>query len=263
MHRPIAAPRNPDCLVDRWDVVQGLRTRTRTSICPVPGANPAVVLVHGLGVSSRYMVPTAEHIAPDARVFAPDLPGFGRSARPAEAFGVGRLAAFLDAWMDAVGLERAVWLGNSFGCQLIVELALRHPARIERAVLQGITPDVVHRSRPRHVARLAADAFLEPPSLVYVAARDYFRAGVRRCWTTFRYLMEDPIEQKLSRLAAPALVVRGEWDPIVSQEWSERAAALLPDARLAVVPGAAHAVNYSHPSVLAALVRTFAALGQD
>ena len=55
----------------------------------------------------------------------------------------------------------------------------------------------------------------------------------------------------------PVLVIRGEHDRIVPEWWAERVAALLPRARVAAIPEAAHVPNYSHPVQLAALVRRF------
>ena len=64
----------------------------RISEGPVPNGNPAVVLVHGLVVSSRYMVPTAELLAAHYRVYAPDLPGFGKSYKPPRVVNVAELS---------------------------------------------------------------------------------------------------------------------------------------------------------------------------
>ncbi len=55
-----------------------MHARVPTRQIPTPHTDP-VVLVHGLGVSSRYMLPTLALLAPRYRVFAPDLPGFGHS----------------------------------------------------------------------------------------------------------------------------------------------------------------------------------------
>lgn len=122
-----------------WTRVGGLRVHARASGGPAPEERTAVVLVHGLIVSSRYMVPTAERLALHRRVFAPDLPGFGRSERPLEPLDVAALADALSDWMGQVGLERATLVGNSMGCQVIADLAVRHPGRVEQAVLQGPT----------------------------------------------------------------------------------------------------------------------------
>ncbi len=106
-----------------------------------PAGRAPVVLVHGLGVSSRYMRPLARHLATDLRVHAPDLPGFGRSGKPRRVLSIPELADWLAAWMEAAGLRRAALVGNSLGCEILVELVLRHPERVERLVLQGRTPE--------------------------------------------------------------------------------------------------------------------------
>src|SRR3982751_3131372 len=108
-----------------------------------------VILVHGMVISSRYMVPTAERLAPLCDVYAVDLPGYGKSAKPARVLSLAELADALAAWMKAAGLEKAHLVGNSFGCQIIVEFALRHPARVNRIVLQGPTVDPEARSLPK------------------------------------------------------------------------------------------------------------------
>ncbi len=244
-------------LGSRWAVVNGLRMHARVSVDPVPEASPAVVLVHGLVVSSRYMIPTARKLASHHEVYVPDLPGFGRSEKPPSVLDVAGLSDSLAAWMETVGLGSAVLVGNSVGCQVVADLALRHPERVERAVLQGPTMDPGARSTLRQAARLALDGTREPPSLLPIMLLDYLSAGLDRSFATFRYALEDRIEEKLPHLRAPTLVVRGERDPIVPQRWAERAARLLPEGRLVVVPGASHTMNYAAPSELARVVRSF------
>lgn len=65
----------------RWARVDGLWMHYRTAGEVAIATRPAVVLVHGLVVSSRYMVPTLKRLARDYRVYAPDLPGFGESEK--------------------------------------------------------------------------------------------------------------------------------------------------------------------------------------
>ena len=217
-----------------------------------------VVLVHGLVVSSRYMVPTLLRLAAEHKVYAPDLPGFGRSEKPPRALDVPGLARALDGWMEAAGLGSAVFVGNSMGCQVIAELAVRNPARVERAVLQGPTMEPGARNLLRQTARLALDCLREPPALILIEGLDLLAAGPLRSLRTFRHAADDRIEEKLPKLRAPTLVVHGTRDPIVPERWAREVADLLPDGRLVVVPGAAHAVNYNDASELARCVRAFA-----
>ena len=110
------------------------------------------------------MLPIAEHLARDFRVYAPDLPGFGLSDKPDHVLTLRELADALAAWMDAVGLSRAAFVGNSLGNEIMVELALRHLGKVERLVLQGPTPDPGARNAPQQIWRyIATSPFEQPP----------------------------------------------------------------------------------------------------
>src|SRR5438045_2623926 len=101
-------------LESMWTLVNGKRMHARVSLHTSAEA-PNVVLVHGLGVSSRYMVPTAERLARYCSVYAPDLPGFGKSAHPRHVLDIPRMADALDAWMEKVGLGSAAFIRKSLG----------------------------------------------------------------------------------------------------------------------------------------------------
>lgn len=215
------------------------------------------VLVHGLGVSGRYMMPMAHNLAAGHDVFVPDLPGFGRSGRPAHALTLAEEADALAGWMTALGLPRANFLGNSFGCQTIVTLALRHPRLIERAVLVGATLDPDGRSLPSLVWRSLCDVPHERLSLWPIVFHDFLSAGIGRCLQTLRYAQEDPLVEKLRQVPVPVLVTRGQFDPIAPQSWAERMCRLLPDARLAIVPKVGHSAHFTDPETLGRIVRAF------
>ncbi|HEY9844977.1 MAG TPA: alpha/beta hydrolase [Candidatus Caenarcaniphilales bacterium] len=214
-------------------------------------------MVHGLGVSSRHMMPTAELLAPDYQVYAPDLPGYGKSDKPQRLLELPELADALCKWMDEIGIERAVLLGNSFGCQVIVEFAVRHPARIERAVLQGPTVDRYARNFPQQFWRYILDTPNEPPSLGLLYFYDYCVTGLQRLIHNIQISLADPIEQKLPQVSVPTLVVRGKADPLVPQQWAEEVVDLLPEAQLIIIPGAGHAMNYSAPLELVRVTQAF------
>jgi pimeloyl-ACP methyl ester carboxylesterase len=234
--------------------VKDLRMHARVIDNRAQTAAPTVVLVHGLGVSSRYMIPTAERLADIARVYALDLPGFGKSGRTPQALAVPELADYLNVWMEAIGIERAMLVGNSFGAQIIVDLAARYPARVQSAALIAPTIDQNARGFFRQLGRLLLDAPREPLSLLPIVMGDYFTAGLSRTARTLLHALADPIEAKLPHIKTPTLVIRGERDPIVSQQWAEEVARLLPSARMEIIPRVAHAVNYSSPDELRRLL---------
>lgn len=219
---------------------------------------PAVVCVHGLGCSHRYFRPVAELLAPRLTAVAPDLPGFGRTPGPREPLDVRGLSTALAAWLRATGRAGALLLANSAGCQVVVDLAEHAPDVVGPAVLVGPTADPGATTASRQLARLLADVPRERPALLPLLARDYLVCGPRRFLATARALLDDPVEDKLAHLSTPTIVVRGTRDPIAPHEWAERVAAALPDGRLAEVPGAGHALNYSAPHALAEIVLALA-----
>jgi 2-hydroxy-6-oxonona-2,4-dienedioate hydrolase len=207
-------------LREQWTDVDGQRMFARVSTVPPRRAEPPVVLVHGLGVSSRYMVPLAEQLSEFYPVWAPDLPGHGRSSRPQHVLDIRQLAAALHKWMQGIGIERGVLIGNSMGCQVIVELADLAPECISAAVLLGPTMDpsggVVGQVR-----RLFMDQFREPVSLIPLQAFDYLGNGPIRTVMTFRKALRQDMIERAARLVAPTLILRGEHDPIVT-DWFVR-----------------------------------------
>jgi pimeloyl-ACP methyl ester carboxylesterase len=250
---PIRHP-DPSPLGSRWTTVGGLRLHARVSESR-PGARP-LVLVHGFGVSSRYMVPVARRLADDFAVFAPDLPGHGRSDAPPRALRVSELADALLAWMDATGLERPALLGNSLGCQVLIDLAARRPERVGPLVLVGPTVDCRHRSFPAQLARLVLTGPFERPSLLPILLLDYLRM-LPRLVGELRAALDDRPEDKAPQVRAPSLVVRGAHDLLTTPGWVLELAARLRSDAVRAVPGAGHALNFSAPDALAGLVRDF------
>ena len=131
---------------------------------------------------------------------------------------------------------REAWLMDPSG-RVVADFAARYPERADRLVLLGPTMDARARTIPRQFARLMLDIMREPPTNPVNYLRDLWVAGPRRGFGTLRYSLDDRIEEKLPRIQAPTLVVRGGIDPIAPQPWVEELTDLLPLGRLVVVPG--------------------------
>lgn len=237
--------------------VGGLPIYAVVSSAPAPVSRPAVVLVHGLALSGRYLMPTAKLLRNRYRVYVPDLPGFGDSGKPRRTLGVPQLADALAAWMRAVNLPRAHLLGNSFGCQIMGDLAARYPEMVDRLVLQGPTTPPGERTWLQQWIRWKQNSPYNPPAMGEIAKRDYDKCGRLRAVLTFRKSLQDRLEEKLPRVAAPTLVVRGQKDPICRPEWAEQVAAALPDGRLVLIPEVAHTLVFTSPHELVAVSDAF------
>jgi pimeloyl-ACP methyl ester carboxylesterase len=100
------------------------------------GQGSPVLFIHGIG-SSGYMEWrfNLEPAAAAHRVFAPDLPGFGRTDKPRAAYGIPYFTEFIDTYMESRGLRSAAVVAASMGGRVALELALRHPSRVSKLVL--------------------------------------------------------------------------------------------------------------------------------
>jgi pimeloyl-ACP methyl ester carboxylesterase len=100
------------------------------------GRGSPVLFIHGLG-SSGYIEWrfNLEATAERHRVFAPDLPGFGRTEKPRARYGVPYFTRFIDRYMEARGLRSAAIVGASLGGRIALELALDNPRRVNKLVL--------------------------------------------------------------------------------------------------------------------------------
>jgi pimeloyl-ACP methyl ester carboxylesterase len=126
-----------------------------------------------------------------------DLPGFGLSGRPGRVLDVAEHANQLAGWLEAAGLPPVALLGNSFGCQVAVELAVRHPRRVGGLVLVGPTTDPSDHTAIRQVLRWLRDTAREDPLQLPILLGDVRDAGPHRVVGTLAHTLHDPIEDKL------------------------------------------------------------------
>lgn len=227
------------------------------------GRGDPVLLLHGLGVSGRYLMPLAQALGERRRVIIPDLPGWGRSERPERPLGIAGAADVLAELLGRDDGAPVPIVANSYGCQVALMLAERHPELVGPLVLIGPTVDPRYRAWSIHAVRLGLDSVREPPRLWRILIGDYARMGLRPLVATARAALEDRPEERVSRLDTPVLVVRGERDAITTLEWARACASLAARGTFATVENAAHAAHFSHPRAVARLVESFLAEHPD
>ncbi|MFI5936435.1 alpha/beta fold hydrolase [Actinoplanes sp. NPDC051494] len=225
--------------VSRRTTVTGLRIHARVRANPVAGM--PVVLLHGLAVSHRYLMPTAHALADRHPVLVPDLPGFGFSDRPRRAYDVRQHAALVAAWLDTHGLAGICLLGHSFGAEIAAAVARARPELVAALVLACPTADPAARTRLGLIGRGARDLPAEPFWQVPVIARDVWQARPWRVLATVGHSAHNGIEDDLAWVSAPTLVLGGERDPVAPLRWRSRLAQLSGGVSV-TVPGAPHNV---------------------
>ncbi|MFF1632679.1 alpha/beta fold hydrolase [Leifsonia sp. NPDC058248] len=210
-------------------------------------AGPCYLLIHGIGVSSRYFERLAPLLAEHGRVVTIDLPGFGRAPKPPRALTVEDFAEVVSRVIDRLDLGPCVVVGHSMGSQVVTRLAVTHPESVASLALLGPVCDPRDRSATRSGFLLAVDCLGESPRGNLLVLSDYVRCGIRWYLTVLPSMLDYRIEDEVQLVTAPVLVIRGVRDPIARDDWVSLLAHRAPLARAHVVDGARHLVMHSQP----------------
>ncbi len=236
------------------------------------GAGRPLLLLHGFDPVPAG-APFLERLGAHAEIVAPSHPGFGRSSRPDEIDSVYDLVrVYLDV-LDRWPAERVTVLGLSFGGWLAAELATIASRRIERLVLVdavGIkvsgpdTPDIydifnrspqdVHRRRWHDPDRWRPDfdAMSDDELIAHHRNRESL---CRYAWHP--YMHNPKLRPWLGRISAPALVLWGASDGIVSPDYGRAYGASIPGSRFELIEGAGHHPELEQPELLVDRVVAF------
>lgn len=237
--------------------VEGLAFRVIRS--PAPSASRTYVLVHGIGVSHRYLRRLHARLALGGEVVSVDLPGFGCLPRPSDDLDVAAMARGLAALLDRMGLREVVVVGHSMGSQWVIELAAQRPDLVSHVVAMGPVADDRHWTPLAQARALAVDTLGESPAVNWLVFTDYLRCGMRWYSAQLRHMLTYPIEDRARSLTRPLLVLRGQRDPIAGLAWCRRLRDAARDALLVEVPRSRHVVQHRAPRAVAAAIDAFVA----
>ncbi|MGC5615779.1 alpha/beta fold hydrolase [Georgenia sp. Z1491] len=222
----------------------------------VPGdGRVTFVLLHGVGLSSIYLLPLAEDLAEHGEVLLVDLPGFGDVPPPATTLGIAGLAEVVEDVLAAGGVHDPVLVGHSMGAQVAVEMMARQPDALRRAVLVAPPVNAAERRPLTQLWRYLQSAVHETHRLRLLATRSYLTATTRWVADILPEVMGYRIEDRLA-LAGPSArvtILHGEHDRLVPETWAGELAGRVRSCTVALVPGAAHSVVVEdHPAVVRA-----------
>ena len=216
------------------------------------GAQPLVFL-HGAGGHTGWMA-FLEELSPRFAVYAPEHPGFGQSDDPPWLDGVGDLAYFYLDFLKALGLERVHLMGTSLGGWIAAEMAVRDTARLASLTLVGAVgitaqgetiPDIFRMPVEENLRRFYADQERAARRVGDVAKADMRLVAKNQATVTrlaYRPRFYNPdLSKWLHRIDVPTLLIWGAEDGLVPPAFGAAYRALIPGAKLVVLPAAGHA----------------------
>jgi pimeloyl-ACP methyl ester carboxylesterase len=222
------------------------------------GAGPPLVLLHGASSSGREdFAAQLPRFSRSFRCYVPDARGHaGTRWDPAAGLRYDDLVVDLDAFADACDLGSFHLLGFSMGAATALLYAMRRPERLRTLILAGTSPESEPRTRViRHLADVARIEAQDPAWAAALARRHDPVQGAG-AWRRLMPAIIEMVEHQpaisaadLRRAEVPTLVVVGDRDPFVPVTQAWQLSRQLPDARLAVIPGAGHEAMARQPAV--------------
>ncbi len=275
---------------DTWLEIDGLRIH-----CFVAGESGSpVILLHGGGLDSAIISWRASigPLSAHQRVFAPDLPGYGQSDKPAVEYTMDYYVSFLAHFMDALHLDKASLIGLSLGGGIALSFTLRFPSRVEKLVLvdsYGMQSRVAwHKlsyllvrmpffndlmywllSRSRSLVRqsLLAGLVYSPQRLCEELVDEVYRwvrePGAGKAFASFQRSevrwngLRTDLTGRLHEITVPTLIVHGAEDQAVPLSYAWRAHALIKNSELYIVPQTRHWPQGEKPEEFNQLVLKF------
>ena len=228
-----------------------------------PESGDVLIAIHGgPGMSSDYMLSLEQLAGSDLAVVTYDQRGTGRSTEPSEGYTMLKYVADLDAVREAVGADRVIIMGHSWGGVVALRYATVHPDRVQSIVLMGSGPPSLEAARAGQLSRAQRIAELQREGIIPEAISSvldilpayfsdprfelpdelgnlhYNETAERLTWSA---LGEYDFTSEVGRLEHRALMVWGQDDPFgLSMAEATRSALSNADVELVVLKDCGH-----------------------
>ena len=235
--------------------VDGYRIHYFEAMPPKGAPGTPLLLVHGLGARGEdwgAMIPALA--AQGFHVYAPDLLGYGRSARPDVSYSISMQETVVVQFMQAMHLARADVGGWSMGGWVSMKLALDHPEMVDRLMVYdsagiyfpaAFGPELFTPSDTAGVRKLLGILTPKPVELPEFAAKAVLRRLEKNAWVLNRSTASmlrgrELLDFKLHNLRQPMLIVWGAQDELIPLASGEAMHESVPQSVLAIVDGCGH-----------------------
>jgi 3-oxoadipate enol-lactonase len=240
------------------------------------GQGQPILLIHAFPLNSAMWEDQIDALATRLRVIAPDLRGFGATARGSGTSSLDQHADDLVGLLDQLGIDKATIAGLSMGGYISFALTRRHRARIERLILAdtraGADSEEARQGREKNAQLAEAEgagaiAAQMLPKLLSAGAPAEVRDAVRKIIeandraglaAALRAMAARPDSTPLlATIDVLTLIVVGSEDALTPPSESRAMHAAIAGSRLVEIPGAGHLSNVEAPDAFSAAVEEF------
>jgi len=216
------------------------------------GKGKDILLLHGWGQNIEMMKPLGDCFCDKYRITILDLPGFGESEEPTEAWNIGKYNEMLEEFSNLTNIKKPIIIGHSFGGRLAIRYSAEHP--IEKLVLFGSPCIRIKEELPVTVKVLKS--LKQVPGLnnigefmkKYIGSRDYKAASPVMRKTLVEVVNED-LSKYAREIEEPTLLIWGDQDTEAPLQEAKELEKIMIDAGLIVLPGTHYAYLENLPRV--------------
>ncbi|MBL8121919.1 alpha/beta hydrolase [Candidatus Saccharibacteria bacterium] len=230
------------------------------------GKGRVIVLLHGWGDGSQSWQSFANKLASDYDVIVPDLPGFGGTEAPKEAWNVMRYAEFVRDLIHKIGVQPYAIIGHSNGGAIAVKGVGQGMFQAEKLILLASAGVRNPRANPglQVIAKVGKVVAAPLPSKVRNKLRRklYQKAGsdllvAEHMQDTFKKIVRDDVRADAAYISTPTLLVYGDADTETPIEIAHELHSAIEGSRLLILPGVGHHVHSEAEDVALKTVREF------
>lgn len=221
-----------------------------------------IIMVHGLGSSAETWAPLMWLLSKEFLVYAPDMPGFGRTPMASEGVNILTHVRYLKHFLDALGYPRVILVGNSLGGWIVTHFAAQYPERVEHLYLlnsAGLrreamnSPYAVDRPSARRSLEYILGRTMPWPGFVLDAI---IRNSQNPAYADFihDYDPAEELDSVLEQVQTPTTIIWGEQDGLFPISIAREFHAAIPNAELVLLPNAAHMPQTQAPTRVAQII---------
>lgn len=242
------------------------------------GQGEPLLLLHGLGSSTRDWQPQLEAFKQDFRVIAVDIRGHGKSSKPPAPYSIQQFADDITGLMDALDIAAAHVIGWSMGGGIAFQMAVSNPERLLSLTIVNSSPEVLPRS-PRQrlqimmrffIVRLlgmrkmgevlAKRLFVKPEqeNLRAIFIERWAENDKRAYIASMQAMVNWSVMDKIQSIKVPTHIIGAEYD-YTPVDYKKAYAANIPGAKVTIIPDTRHALPTENPEAFNQVAKDFLA----
>lgn len=238
-----------------------------------------VVFIHGFCESSNIWKSLSNELSEEFRIICPDLPGFGESPLPEDAFSLEDIGDSIVSWLKSLGIEQCIVIGHSLGGYIALEILKKHPDFTQSIGLfnSSAFADSEEKKANRNkliefIGKYGVEPFLKTfvPSLFYTATAEKHQKTIEEISSkgllikpesvkNYAAAMRDRQDSKalLEKYHDRILLIAGEYDQNVPLQKSKEMSVILDSGNAHIIPDSAHMSLFEQSDLCYEVLRNF------